>query len=709
MPVSISHYRRIVLLLWLAAAVLLGLTWWHVFALVNDSRAKELANAGRDLANLTRVSQEHANRTFRSADQVIRFIQARYLELGDQLDLTALTTQGVIDAEIFPQVGIINAQGIYSLANRPVTGKLDLSDREHFKVHVSASRDALFVSPPVLGRATGQWSIQLTRRINRPNGDFAGVVVVSVDPGYFTRFYKELKLGNQGEMALYGLDGVARARSVGVREEFGSEASDSPMFARLAQGQLEGHFTANSVVDKVERLVHYRKLPGYDLVVFSGLDSRSVLTNHNIAKEALWLQAAMVSLLVLALATALTRHLRQIRTEMSARQSAQRLVEERNAQLNAIFDLSPDGFVSFDAEKRVNYISPAFRRMTSMGEETLEGLDENDFSIWLAWRCAPSTPFLGVAALRAQLAGDMPDQRTLIELNQQGKRVLQLGLRSSASSTLSQILYLRDVTHETAIDQMKSEFLATAAHELRTPMASIFGYAEVLLNEEFDAATQHEFLNTIYTQSKLMANILNELLDLARIEARRDKDFRYTRVDLQMLVSDLARSYPVPAGRDGLELTLPEQPLYLMADAGKLRQTLLNVVSNAFKYSPNGGPVTLKAWIKSTANQAPGVCIEVTDCGIGMSAAQRARVGERFYRADTSGKIPGTGLGMSIVKEIIALHHGTLEIDSTPGAGTTVRLCLPTYATLQDSMDPAAPNRSRLDASVQDTRPAALD
>jgi signal transduction histidine kinase len=347
--------------------------------------------------------------------------------------------------------------------------------------------------------------------------------------------------------------------------------------------------------------------------------------------------------------------------------------------------------------------------MTSMGEETLEGLDENDFSIWLAWRCAPSTPFLGVAALRAQLAGDMPDQRTLIELNQQGKRVLQLGLRSSASSTLSQILYLRDVTHETAIDQMKSEFLATAAHELRTPMASIFGYAEVLLNEEFDAATQHEFLNTIYTQSKLMANILNELLDLARIEARRDKDFRYTRVDLQMLVSDLARSYPVPAGRDGLELTLPEQPLYLMADAGKLRQTLLNVVSNAFKYSPNGGPVTLKAWIKSSANQAPGVCIEVTDCGIGMSAAQRARVGERFYRADTSGKIPGTGLGMSIVKEIIALHHGTLEIDSTPGAGTTVRLCLPTYATLQDSMDPAAPNRSRLDASVQDTRPAALD
>lgn len=708
MPASIPHYRRILLLLWLTAAVLLGLTWWHVFALVDDSRAKELANTERDLANLTRVSQEHANRTFRGADQVIRFIQARYLELGDKLDLSALTSQGVIDAEIFPQVGVIDANGIYVLANRPITSKLDLSDREHFKVHVTASSDALFVSQPVLGRATGKWSIQLTRRITRPNGDFAGVVVVSIDPGYFTRFYKELKLGNQGLMALYGLDGVARARSVGTREEFGSQAKNSLLFARIAAGEQEGQFTSHSTVDKVERMVHFRKLPGYSLVVAAGLDTRSVLANHNVAKEALWLQAAIVSLLILALATALTRHLQQIRREISLRQREQHQTQERNAQLNAIFDLSPDGFVSFDAQKRVNYISPAFRQMTGMGKEAMEGVDENDFSIWLAWRCAPSTPFLGVAALRAAVTSGKPDQRVLIELNQIGKRVLQLGLRSSQSSSVSQILYLRDVTHEAEVDQMKSEFLATAAHELRTPMASIFGYAEVLLNEKFDDATQREFLNTIYVQSKLMANILNELLDLARIEARRDKDFRYTRVDLQLLVTDLARTYPVPNGRSGLELTLPEQPLYLMADAGKLRQTLINVVSNAFKYSPHGGPVELKAWVKNTTNQAPGVCIEVTDHGIGMSAAQTARVGERFYRADTSGKIPGTGLGMSIVKEIITLHHGTLEIDSTPGAGTTVRLCLPTYATLQDSFNPGGQSRTELDATVQDTRPAAL-
>jgi signal transduction histidine kinase len=245
--------------------------------------------------------------------------------------------------------------------------------------------------------------------------------------------------------------------------------------------------------------------------------------------------------------------------------------------------------------------------------------------------------------------------------------------------------------------------LSTAAHELRTPMASILGFAEVLLQHPHDAPTQHEFLATIYRQSQLIANILDELLDLTRIEARRDKDFRYTRVDLQELLADLVKDYPLPIGRTAPLLDLPAQPLYLMADSGKLRQALLNVVSNAYKYSPGGGPVHIKAWINHDEGQAPDACIEITDHGIGMTPAQLARVCERFYRADTSGKTPGTGLGMCIVKEIIDLHQGQLSLDSTPGQGTHVRLCLPSYFTLRDSSDSAAPaNR------VADTRPIDL-
>ena len=708
MTVIFANYRRTLVLLWLAAAVLLGLTWWHVNSLVTESRAKELATAERDLANLTRVTQEHANRTFRAADQVIRFIQSRYLEVGTKLNLAELTEKGVIDAEIFPQVGVIDARGVYVLANLPVTGKLDLSDREHFKVHVAADTGELFVSKPVLGRASGKWSIQLTRRITRPNGAFAGVVVVSIAVDYFTRFYGELQLGSQGVVALYGLDGIARVRKVGGKEEFGTNAAGAPLFDQIAQGKLEGSYTSHSRVDGIERLHYFRKIPDYQLVVVNALDTQYLLAQHNNAKQALMLQAAMVSLLIVALAAALTRYLRQLRREIDVRQMAQYQIEERNEQLNAIFDLSPDGFVSFDMQKRVKYISPAFTQLTGQGNERLEGLGEHDFSAWLAQRCTPGAPFKGVAALRNRTSGGKPDRRELIELSRLDKRVLQVGMRSSSSNQVSQILYLRDVTRETEVDNMKSEFLATAAHELRTPMASILGFSELLLHEEFDAPTQHELLNTIYTQSTLMANILNELLDLARIEARRDKDFRYTRVDLQDLLAELCKSYRLPSGRTAPELDLPAQALYLMADYGKLRQALLNVISNAYKYSPDGGSVHIRVWVNAEHDQTPAVCLEVTDQGMGMTPEQVQRVCERFYRANTSGKILGTGLGMSIVKEILDLHHGTLSFNSTPGLGTQVRLCLPTYTTLQNSVDPFASTASTLHRRNADTRPADL-
>lgn len=670
-----NNRRRTFLALWLAAGILIFLAWWYAFALVSESRSRGLNLAERDLANLTRFSQEHVIRTLRSADQVIRFVKSRYLDIGDRLNLKDLTAKGVIDAEIFNQIGIINAQGIYVLSNLPITGRLDLSDREHFKVHVTADTDALFVSKPILGRASGKWSIPLSRRINRPNGEFAGVVVVSIDPGYFTHFYSELNLGPEGLTALYDLDGVALARRVGVNEQFGTQDSAAPIFERIAQGKTEGSYTHLSEVDGVERIYHYRKIPDYQLVVVAGLETSYLLADHRNDRDALWLQATLASLLIVALTYALTRYLRQIRKDMEARQVAQLQIQDRTEQLNAIFALSPDGFVSFDMQHRVKFVSPAFVNMTSLGTLRLEGLDEQGFSAWLASRCTSGTAFTGIANLRSQVTGGKPDANELIEITNDGKRVLQVGLRCSESSTVSQILYFRDVTAETEVDQLKSDFLSMAAHELRTPMASIFGFSEVLLTTELDAGERQEFLTIIYEQSKLMANILDEFLDLARIEARRGKDFRYTQVCLQELASDIVKAFKQPTDRALPELVMPTQPLYVMADAGKLRQVILNVLSNAYKYSPDGGPVVCQIAVKGDTEGQ--VCIHITDQGIGMKPEQLRRVCERFYRADSSGKIPGTGLGMSIAKEIIELHHGKLAIASTFGQGTQVTLCLP--------------------------------
>jgi signal transduction histidine kinase len=418
-------------------------------------------------------------------------------------------------------------------------------------------------------------------------------------------------------------------------------------------------------------------VPHYQLAVSVGLDMKDLTATQTQAARALRQQAGVVTLLIIALATSLTRHLNQIRRNSRLRQATDLVIQDRTEQLNAILALSPDGFVTFDREQRVKYVSPAFTRMTAIADATLNGLAEQDFCARFSDRCNAGSGPLDLTALRTKVAGGKADATQTLDITGDGKRVLKIGLRLSDSGSVAQVLYFRDVSHETEVDHLKSEFLATAAHELRTPMASILGFSEVLLHQDVEAEAQREFLGIIYKQSKLMAKILDELLDLARIEARRGKDFRYSKVCLQELAEDLAKSFIPPQGRGPLELDLPEQKLEVIADSGKLRQAILNVLSNAYKYSPGGGPVVLGVEVQNSAGATPRICIHVIDKGIGMTPEQLGRVCERFYRADASGKTSGTGLGMSIVKEIIDLHGGELSISSEVNFGTRVSLCLP--------------------------------
>jgi len=374
-------------------------------------------------------------------------------------------------------------------------------------------------------------------------------------------------------------------------------------------------------------------------------------------------------------------------TDITERHLADARLRDRTEQLNTIFALSPDGFVSFDAERRVKYTNPAFLRMTALDEAKLIGLDEAAFRARLESICAPETGVPDMAALRAMqqrkgasadsTASRRDDRRCRIELASPHNRVLEVSLREAQAETVSQILYFSDITHETEVDRLKSEFLSTAAHELRTPMASIMGYSEVILTQEFDEAERRDFLEIINRNAQLMANIINELLDLARIEARRGKDFKFETLSAAPLLREIVVDFKAPEGREIPVLSLPETDFWLRGDHDKLTQAVGNILSNAYKYSPGGGVVEVGIDLKTIPNGSPRLMLTVRDHGIGMTPEQLSHVCERFYRADASGKIPGTGLGMSIVKEIVELHGGHMELASKVGAGTTVTLWLP--------------------------------
>ena len=374
--------------------------------------------------------------------------------------------------------------------------------------------------------------------------------------------------------------------------------------------------------------------------------------------------------------------------EMAAAQACDMAAEfgrcESDARLQAILDLTPDGYVAFDRADLVCHVTPGFQRLTGLEASALIGCAADALSEKLAARCAKPGRFAGLAALRAPAAGAAPQgpeagsRGNVIELREPAGRIIEINLLPAPAGSVASVLHLRDITRESEVDRMKSEFLAHAAHELRNPMASILGFSELMLKGNYYSEEEHqELLGIIFRQSSLVAALINELLDLMRIEARRGKDFEMLSIEAGELLGEAIANFGVPEGRLPPQLNLPGVACPLRADHKKMLQVINNLLSNAYKYSPQGGAVTITVDNGSAFGHPRHVALSVVDQGIGMSAEQSRRVFERFYRADSSGNISGTGLGMCIVKEIVEQHDGHVRLSSQPGRGTTVTALIP--------------------------------
>ena len=363
-------------------------------------------------------------------------------------------------------------------------------------------------------------------------------------------------------------------------------------------------------------------------------------------------------------------------TSRALKQDADRMAERlraRSEQLATILELSQSGVVYFDPTESLQHVNTALLGMLSLKRVTAFDLNINALDDWIDSLLVPSE------ACRRPLAALMGGQTdNVVGLTLQIERphpaVIHLG--SARTNDGGWVFYLRDVTHETEVDRMKSEFLETAAHELRTPMASVYGFTELLLNRPVPEAQRRDMLETIHRQSKLLINMVNEMLDLTRIEARQGKDLKRELCRLGTLVDQAVTLFAQPDLAERMQVQVTHADTLLDLDAGKTLRALTNVLSNAFKYSPGGGAIAVDS-LDGTLHGAAAVGLRVTDHGIGMTPDQQARVFERFYRADPSGNISGTGLGMSLVKEIIELHGGRVDVSSEAGIGTAVTLWWP--------------------------------
>jgi PAS domain S-box-containing protein len=347
-------------------------------------------------------------------------------------------------------------------------------------------------------------------------------------------------------------------------------------------------------------------------------------------------------------------------------------VNKRTHELNTMLELSPDGLVLVSDDNCIRYINPAFLDMTGFKPDKLLGKPIEIFVESMASLFDPGK----MEDVRC-IGGE--DGEQIVYLLRPVVRILHCNIRTMNGLTGAkegQVLYFRDVTHETEVDRMKSDFLSTAAHELRTPLASIYGFSELLMSRDYDKKTSYDIYETIHRQSLNLKHLLDELLDLSRIEARAGKDFYMEYNTLQEIVEESC--IEVEGAFSGRKVNLQIQknwPL-LSFDIEKMRQVFRNLLSNGFKYSAENEDVILQTSVREKhGNKQFGVSI--IDSGIGMTPEQLEHVGERFYRADQSGSVPGSGLGVSLVKEITSIHGGDVEFVSVIGQGTAATVWLP--------------------------------
>lgn len=237
------------------------------------------------------------------------------------------------------------------------------------------------------------------------------------------------------------------------------------------------------------------------------------------------------------------------------------------------------------------------------------------------------------------------------------------------------VLVLHDVSQLRRLEEIRTDFISNVSHELKTPVAAVRGLVESILDDpDMDAETRTRFLERVEKQSDRLSSIVSDLLSLSAIEAR--KDLPRHPVELQAVLRDSITRQVGEAEEKELALRaeLPEEPVTVLGDAEDLRQVFDNLLSNAIRYTPEGGRI----WVRLSASESAAV-VEVEDTGIGIEPVHHDRIFERFYRADKarSRELGGTGLGLAIVKHIVHGMQGGIEVESQPAKGSTFRVTMP--------------------------------
>jgi signal transduction histidine kinase len=320
-------------------AVLVVALWGAVAAVGWRERTEAIAGARRDAANLSLAFEEQISRSLTAIDQAMSFLESDLKREGARFNLPDWVARRPVVGGLAFQLAVIGPDGRLRESSADAhPPPIDFSDREHFRVHLSGNSGSIYISKPVFGRITKRWSVEISRRVDAPDGSLAAVLVLRVDPDYLIRLYEPADLGDAGVITLVGLDGVVRARvtrdASAEQGVLGTSVSRGALFARVL-AQESGTEILDSSIDGIKRIWAFRRIEGYPLVVTVGYGFDEVLAAPNAVIRRIILAALVATLALVALTGYLLAEMRR-RTQRELELADERAkLEQANRELLA--------------------------------------------------------------------------------------------------------------------------------------------------------------------------------------------------------------------------------------------------------------------------------------------------------------------------------------------------------------------------------------
>lgn len=351
-------------------------------------------------------------------------------------------------------------------------------------------------------------------------------------------------------------------------------------------------------------------------------------------------------------------------------------IDENEQQLTAVLENMDSGVMLIQTSGRIMLVNRAMEEMTGLSSGKLIGK-----------RHIEAGKSFGLSQLIDRSLKTGERFRDEVHLYYPKERILDAHIApyvGESGELRGVVAVLHDVTETRRLEQIRSEFVANVSHELKTPVTSVKGFAETLLDGAmYDEATLREFLKIIYDESDRLHRLISDILDLSRIEQHRIP-LKMEQLNVVDVITETAQTMRKRIEKKQLELVLPQKRHVMMeADKDRLRQILLNLVTNAIAYTPDKGRIEI-----SLIERENELDLIVSDTGIGISEKDLPRIFERFYRVDKarSRQSGGTGLGLAIVKHLVESYHGKIRVESEEGKGSTFIVTLPRTQTRPDAV-----------------------